>query len=84
MREWFVFCNLSQEESSRRVQSRPGHFMKVGMVTSQFRDLEVPDLETEERVYVLDVERSIEEVNMDAVEFVKRCIGEYGSGDGQE
>lgn len=71
---WFIFCNLSQEESLRRVRDRPGHYMKAGMVASQFADLEVPD-ETEERVYVLDVERSIPEVDKDAVAFVKRSIG---------
>ena len=74
LRERFIFCNLSQEESLRRVQSRPGHFMKAAMVASQFQDLEVPDTEMEERVYVLDVERSVDEVDRDAIEFVKRCV----------
>ena len=69
LREWFLFCNLSQEESLRRVQNRLGHFMKPEMVASQFQDLEIPDPEKEERVYVLDVERSIPEVDRDAIEF---------------
>ena len=42
LREYFVFCNLSEEESLRRVRDRPGHYMKADMVASQFRDLEVP------------------------------------------
>jgi gluconokinase len=84
LREWFVFCKLSQEESLRRVQGRPGHFMKAGMVASQFRDLEVPDPEREERVFVLDVERSVAEVDKDVIEFVKRCIGENANGEHKE
>jgi len=71
---WFVFCNLSQEESLRRVRDRPGHYMKADMVASQFADLEVPDEKVEERVYVLDVERSIPEVDQAAIAFVKSCI----------
>jgi gluconokinase len=71
---WFVFCSLSQEESLRRVRDRPGHYMKAGMVASQFADLEVPDEMEEERVYVLNVERSIPEVNQDAIAFVKRSV----------
>jgi gluconokinase len=74
LREWFIFCNLSQEESMRRVRDRPGHYMKAGMVASQFADLEVPDPQ-EERVYVLDVERSIPDVDNDAIQFVDSCIG---------
>ena len=76
IREWFVFCNLSQDESLRRVRDRPGHYMKAGMVASQFGDLEVPDPEKEERAYVLNVERSIPEVDQDAVAFVKSVIPE--------
>lgn len=74
IREWFVFCNLSQDASMRRVRDRPGHYMKAGMVASQFADLEVPDPKEEERVYVLNVERSIPEVDQDAVSYVKSCI----------
>jgi gluconokinase len=81
LRVWFVFCNLSQEESLRRVQGRPGHFMKAGMVASQFEDLEVPDEEREERVYVLDVERSVAQVDRDAIEFVKRCMEDETNGE---
>lgn len=80
LREYFVFCNLSQEESLRRVRDRPGHYMKAGMVASQFQDLEVPRAEEEKRVYVLNVERSIPEIDRDAIEFVKSCI----SGDSDE
>jgi len=56
------------------VRDRPGHYMKADMVASQFADLEVPDEKVEERVYVLDVERSIPEVDQDAIAFVKSCI----------
>jgi gluconokinase len=87
LREWFVFCNLSEEESMRRVHNRPGHYMKADMVASQFRDLEVPVSDTygqgqggEARVYVLDVEKSIDEVNQDAIAFVKSCIDEMHTG----
>ena len=72
---WFIFCDLSQEESLRRVRDRPGHYMKADMVASQFADLEVPNETDEERVYVLNVERSVPEVDQDAIAFVKRTVG---------
>jgi gluconokinase len=74
LREYFVFCILSEEESLRRVQSRPGHYMKAGMVASQFADLEVP--EDELRVYVLNVEKSIPDVNQDVINYVRSCVVE--------
>lgn len=74
LREFFVFCNLSQDESMKRVHVRPGHFMKADMVASQFADLEVPDSSVEPRVYVLDVERSIPEVNNDAIDHVRTWL----------
>jgi gluconokinase len=76
LREWFVFCNLSQEESLRRVQDRPGHYMKAGMVASQFHDLEIPDPQIEVRTCVLDVEKNIDEVDRDAIRFVRSCMSE--------
>jgi len=76
LREWFVFCNLTKEESLRRTEARQGHYMKANMVESQFLDLEIPLPSEEERVYVLNVERSKEEVNHDAIEFVKGCLSE--------
>ena len=72
---WFIFCDLSQEESLRRVRDRPGHYMKADMVASQFADLEVPNETDEERVYVVNVERSVPEVDQDAIAFVKRTVG---------
>ena len=80
LREYFIFCNLSQDESSRRVRDRPGHYMKAGMVASQFADLEVPDPKDEARVYVLNVERSKAEVNNDAIEYIKSCIARNSEG----
>jgi gluconokinase len=70
IREFFIYCNLSQEESMRRVQTRAGHYMKAGMVASQFADLQVPNPEEEERMFVLDVERTIPEVDQAAIDFV--------------
>lgn len=75
LREYFLFCILSQEESERRAQNRPGHYMKAGMVASQYADLEVPNPKDETRVYLLNVERSIWEVNQDAIGFVESCVG---------
>jgi gluconokinase len=74
LQECFVFCNLSQEESFRRAHERPGHFMKAQMVASQFADLEVPGPKVEERVYVVDVERRIPEVEADTTQYVQRVL----------
>jgi gluconokinase len=79
--EWFVFCQLSLEESTRRVMNRQGHYMKREMVASQFTDLELPDANVERRVYVLNVERPAEEVKRDAIEFATRCISSLSSGE---
>jgi len=81
LREHFVFCNLSQGESLTRVRDRPGHFMKAEMVTSQYEDLEVP-MADEVRTYVLNVERSLEEVNKEAIEYVNSCIAQEGTREG--
>jgi len=78
LREWFIFCNLTKEESLRRTEARQGHYMKANMVESQFLDLEVPVPGEEERVFVLNVERRKEDVNHDAIEFVKGCLSEEG------
>jgi gluconokinase len=74
LREYFVFCNLSQEESFKRTHERPGHFMKAQMVSSQFVDLELPDPKEEERVDVVDVQRSLPEVEADAIQCVERVL----------
>jgi gluconate kinase len=47
--------------------------MKAGMIASQFQDLEVPNPQDEERVYVLNVERSVLEIKNEAILFVKSC-----------
>jgi gluconokinase len=75
LREYFIFCKLSQRESLRRVGLRAGHYMKAEMVESQFRDLEIPDTNVEVRVFVLDVERQVKEVKRDAVELAVECVG---------
>jgi gluconokinase len=38
----FVFLDLPREAAAARVASRPGHFMPVTLVDSQFADLEPP------------------------------------------
>lgn len=81
LRAWFLFCKLSQEEAIRRVRAREGQVIKMGVMAGQFADLQLPDPDQESRVYVLDVERNISEVEKDAVDFVWSCIGslEYQS-----
>jgi len=74
LREHFIFCVLSQQESLRRVGMRKGHYMKAEMVESQFCDLEVPDANVEGRVFLLDVERQMEEVKRGAIELAMGCI----------
>ena len=71
IREYFIYCNISQEESLRRVRERPGHYMKAGMVASQFADLQIPDPQEEDRVFILDVEKPISEMDLVAISYVK-------------
>jgi len=79
LREYFMFCHLSEAESVRRVQQRPGHFLKADMVASQFADLEPPDPEVEPRVYVLNVEKSITEVKKEAINHVRSFLDGAGA-----
>jgi len=74
-----MFCHLSEAESVRRVQQRPGHFLKADMVASQFADLEPPDPEVEPRVYVLNVEKSITEVKKEAINHVRSFLDGAGA-----
>jgi len=79
LREYFVFCQLSEAESVRRVQQRQGHFMKAEMVASQFAVLEPPDPEVEPRVYVLNVETSITEAKEEAINHVRSFLDGAGA-----
>jgi gluconokinase len=74
LREYFVFCNLSEETSLNRVENRKGHYMKASMVASQFRDLEVPVPEMEKRVHVINAEKSRQDVYREAINYANSCI----------
>jgi gluconokinase len=67
LQAYFVFCEVTEEECMRRVQSRAGHYMKAGMVASQFSILELPLSGEESRTYVLNGMKSLEEVKQDVL-----------------
>jgi len=62
----FVHLSLPQEESQRRVASRPGHFMPPSLVASQFAALEDPSGEA--GVVVVDACLPLDEVAKRALE----------------
>lgn len=39
----FIYCDITEEESTRRVTSRVGHYMKAAAVKAQFETLERPN-----------------------------------------
>jgi len=52
----FVYLKGTPQQIRLRVQSRPGHYMKAGMVKSQFAALEEPF-----DVFTIDIDCSLEE-----------------------
>lgn len=66
----FVHLVISQEESLRRVASRPGHFYPPSLVASQFEALQAPAGEA--GVISLDANRSLDELAEQAVGDLRR------------
>ncbi len=64
----FVYLEGDRETFERRIASRTGHFMKAGMLESQFRTLEPP--QKDEQYIAIDVRLS----PTDAVESIRSAI----------
>lgn len=56
----FVYLRGDRETIRRRVLGRPGHFMPVSLVDSQFGDLEEP--QPDERAFVCDIGQAPHEI----------------------
>jgi gluconokinase len=56
----FVYLEITSELAFRRLTSRSGHFMPVGLLDSQFADLEPPA--SDERARILDASRPVLEL----------------------
>ncbi|CAM1506766.1 Fc.00g064070.m01.CDS01 [Cosmosporella sp. VM-42] len=69
----FIFLSAPEEVLLQRVQQRQGHYMGANMVHSQFDILELPSRD-EKDVVSIDVSRSIDEVNRDALSSVFETI----------
>ena len=70
---YFVFIKGSRSILLERMEKRPGHFMKAGMLDSQLRTLESP--EGEDGVVVVSVEDSTEEQVRQASEALRSIVG---------
>ena len=70
---YIVFINGSRSILLERMQKRPGHFMKAGMLDSQLETLESP--EREDGVVVVSVEDSTEEQVRQASEALRHVVG---------
>lgn len=62
----FIFLSASEEVLLQRVSNRQGHYMGANMVHSQFDILELPSRD-EKDVISIDVSRTLEEVERDAL-----------------
>lgn len=71
----FIFLSASEEVLLKRVQARQGHYMGANMVHSQFDILELP-MADERDVISIDVSRTIEEVERDALANVAEVMGQ--------
>lgn len=60
----FVFLELTRELATERCGHRPGHFMPVSLVDSQFATLEAPY--GEDRTLVVDATKPIETIGAEA------------------
>ncbi|KIK02664.1 hypothetical protein K443DRAFT_677394 [Laccaria amethystina LaAM-08-1] len=67
---YFVFIKGSRSILVERMEKRPGHFMKAGMLDSQLGTLESP--EGEDGVVVVSMEDSTEEQVRQAIEALRR------------
>lgn len=56
----FVFLDVPRDEAERRIAARSGHFMRAGMLASQFAALERPD--GEPNVCVADATEPVDEI----------------------
>jgi gluconokinase len=61
----FVFLDGSEKVIAERIQQREGHFMKAGMIKSQFDALERPDNESD--VITLTISASVAELVQQAL-----------------
>lgn len=61
----FVFLDLSRAAAAERVASRPGHFMPVTLVDSQFADLEPPTGEA--RVLTIDATLPVDAITAEVI-----------------
>jgi gluconokinase len=64
-----VFLNGTQELIAERLAARTGHFMPPGLLTSQFRTLEPPQLN--ERPITVSIDASVEAIVDDIVRQLK-------------
>lgn len=70
----FILLSASEEVLLSRVQARQGHYMKSNMVTSQVSIFEFPT-PSETDVRVVDVNRSMSEVQSSALGVVEEFLG---------
>lgn len=71
----FIYLQAPEAVLTRRAAERKGHFAGANLVHSQFDSLEAPG-EDEKDVFKVDVDRPMEEAEREALEHVKRALGE--------
>ena len=72
----FVYLKADEKILQARVAARKGHYMKSGMVHSQFMNLEEPD-DREDDVLSVDVDAPPEIVQAKALDVVRAKLAEY-------
>lgn len=71
----FIFLSAPKEVLLQRVHQRQGHYMGANMVDSQFEILELPS-EDERDVISIDVSRTLEQVEREALDRVMETMSE--------
>jgi gluconokinase len=66
----YLFLYASMDELIKRIEARPGHFMKSAMLESQFEALQLP--KDEPNALCINVEgRSVEDITQLGIQFVE-------------
>lgn len=71
---FFIFLNVSQSELVRRMENRKGHYMKRSMLDSQLNDLEMPKDGQEDKTFVVDADKNIDETENAVLKIVASLL----------
>ncbi|BFZ57551.1 hypothetical protein PYCC9005_004603 [Savitreella phatthalungensis] len=70
----FIFLRVSEDELRRRMATRKGHYMKPGMLESQLRDLEMPEVGEEPHTEICDADHDIDTTERNVLRIIAKVL----------